>query len=57
MNEIIKNKTKSEIFVEVVMDMNYGDTINHNEISKVIGEPYGTSKYNSIIQKIIYCFY
>lgn len=51
MNEIIKNKTKAEIFVEVVMTMSYGDVISHSEISKVIGEPYGIPKYNSIIQK------
>lgn len=51
MNEIIKNKTKAEILIEIVITMNYGDTINHSEISKLINESYGSPKYNSVVQK------
>ena len=51
MKDIIKNKTKAETSVEIIMTMNYGDTISHNEISKVIDESYGLPKYNSVVQK------
>lgn len=51
MNEIIENKTKSEILAEKLNDLNYGDFISHNEIASVIEEPYRTNKYASVIAK------
>lgn len=51
MNDLIKNKRKSEILVEIIMNLNYGDAISHSEIAKAIEESYGTAKYRSTIQK------
>lgn len=51
MNELIKNKKKSEILVEKIISMDFGDTILHSEIADLIREPYPSQKYNSTIQK------
>jgi len=51
MNEIIENKKKSEILLEKLNELNYGDFISHNEIASLIKEPYGTNKYGSTIAK------
>lgn len=51
MNEIIKNKKKSEIIVDIISTMKYGEVITHTVISEVIGEPYPSQKYMSTVQK------
>lgn len=51
MNELIKNKKKSEILAEQLLAMNYGDVVTHQEIASIINEKVGSQKYNSIIQR------
>lgn len=50
MNELIKNKRKSEILAEAFATMKYGDVLKHEGISDVIDEPYPSGKYMSIVQ-------
>lgn len=51
MNEIIKNRKKSEILAERINELNYGDFISHEQIASVIEEAYGSNKYTSTIAK------
>ena len=40
MNEVIENKTKSEILAQRISELNYGDVITHQQISALIEEDY-----------------
>ena len=51
MNEMIKTKKKWEVLYETIQHLNYGDVISHNEISRVIKEPYNSNKYCSIVNR------
>lgn len=51
MNEMIKNKKKSEVLAEEIAKMKYGDVISHSKISSIIHEEYHTQRYTSTIQK------
>lgn len=51
MNEIIENKTKSEILSEKINELNYGDVITHQQIASVIRTEYPSNKYTSTIAK------
>lgn len=51
MNEVIKNKKKSEILAEEIAKKAYGDVIYHSEISEIISEKHNTHKYTSTIQQ------
>jgi hypothetical protein len=51
MNELIKNKKKSEILAETINGLQYGDVLLHTSISEIIKEPYGSTRYRSTIQK------
>lgn len=51
MNEIIKNKKKSEILAEKFAETDYGDVLLHSEISVIIQEPYPSPKYSMTISK------
>lgn len=52
MNDLIQNKKKSEVLIEAIMSLNYGDVITHKVISDIIEEPYPSVKYNSVVQKV-----
>jgi len=52
MNELVKNKKKSEILAESIAELDYGVAITHKQIQKIIGETYGTTRYNTTIQKM-----
>lgn len=51
MNEVLNNKKKSEILVEKIRELNYGDIIKHEQIADVICEKYPSNKYTFIIGK------
>lgn len=51
MNELLKNKKKSEILAEEIKKLNYGDVITHEQIAKAIEEDYPSNKYTSTIAK------
>lgn len=51
MNELIKDKKKSEILAEEISKMKYGDVILHSDIANIIGEEYKTAKYSQTISK------
>ena len=51
MNEIIKNKKKSEILAEEIAKRDYGSVITHFEISEIIHESYPSQKYITVIQQ------
>lgn len=51
MNDLIQNKKKSEVLIEAIMSLSYGDVITHKVISGIIEEPYPSTKYNSVVQK------
>lgn len=51
MNELIENKTKSEILAEAIAGLQYGDVIMHTHIAELIDEPYPSPKYSSTIAK------
>lgn len=51
MNEILENKTKSEVLTEKINELNYGDIITHQQIADVIEENYPSNKYTSTIAK------
>ena len=51
MNELIRNKKKSEILADYIATLNYGDVILHSEIENIIEEKYGTPKYNAEIAR------
>ena len=51
MNEIIKNKKRSEILAEFIAKMNYGDVVSHSTIASVICEKYPSQRYITTIQK------
>jgi len=44
-------KKQWELLYEYVMEVEYGDTILHQDISYIIGESYGTPKYHAIISR------
>jgi acetate kinase len=46
-----KGKQKWEILFESIKNMNYGETITHNEISQIILEGIDSNKYRSILQR------
>ena len=46
MNEIIKNRKKSEILAERINELNYGDFISHEQIASVIYSSHYFSNYN-----------
>lgn len=51
MNELIENKKKSEILAESISLLSYESVITHNEISRIIHEPYPSTRYNSTVSK------
>lgn len=51
MNEVIENKTKSEILAEKINELNYGNVITHQQIASVIRTKYPSNKYTSTIAK------
>lgn len=51
MNEIIKNRKKSEILAEKINELNYGDVITHQQIASIIQEDYPSNRYASTIAK------
>lgn len=51
MNEVIENRTKSEVLAERINELNYGDVITHQQISGIIEEDYPSNKYTSTIAK------
>ncbi len=51
MNGIIENKKKSEVLVEKINGLNYGDVITHQQIALLIEEEYPSGRYNSTITK------
>ena len=51
MKELLNNKKKSEVLVEAIKGLNYGDIISHSQIANVIEEPYPSNKYASTISK------
>lgn len=51
MNEIIKNKKKSEVLAEALAKTGYGHVIMHDEISRIIQEPYPSQKYLAVVQQ------
>ena len=51
MNEMIENKRPSEVLCEKILQLNYGELITHAEISSIIKEEYGSSRYNTVIQQ------
>lgn len=51
MNEVLNNKKKSEVLVEEIEKLQYGDIISHKQIANVIEEEYPSNKYSSTIAK------
>ena len=51
MNELIENRKKSEILVERISELNYGDVITHQQIASIIEEDYPSNKYSTTIAK------
>lgn len=51
MNEILKNKVKSEILAEKIKELHYGDIITHSQIALVIEEEYSSNRYRATIAK------
>lgn len=51
MNELLNSKKKSEVLVEQIVKLQYGDIISHNQISTIIEEEYPSNKYTSTIAK------
>lgn len=51
MNEIIKNKKKSEILAEEITKLTYGDMITHSTIANIIDEVYPSQRYLAAVQK------
>lgn len=51
MENIAEVQKKHEILAKKISEMEYGDTIMHSEIESVIGEPYGSQKYRTIVSK------
>lgn len=49
MKEILANKKKSEILVEMIKGYGYGDVISHEQIAHAIGEYYPSNKYRTTI--------
>lgn len=43
-------KESIETLVKTIEGMNYGDTLNYNEIGNIIGKRYGTTSYSDIVQ-------
>ena len=40
MNELLQNKKKSEVLVEKIKTLHYGDIITHEQIANAIEEEY-----------------
>jgi hypothetical protein len=51
MNELVNNQEKWSLLYNHIINLSYGDTIFHNEISNIIEEDIGSTKYYSIINK------
>lgn len=51
LNELINNKKKSEILATEISKLNYGDTILHTQIAKIIEVEYPSNKYTTTIRK------
>lgn len=51
MNEMIKNKKKSELLAERIAAMEFGEMITHSDIAAIIDEAYPSNKYNTTVQK------
>ena len=51
MNEVLKNKKKSEVLASEIKELHYGDVITHSQISELIDEDYPSTKYSSTITK------
>lgn len=51
MNEVLKNKKKSEVLAEKIEGLCYGDIITHKEISEIIEEEYPSNRYRTTISK------
>jgi len=51
MSELINNKKKEEILYDYIINLNYGDTVLHQDIEEIIQENHDSKKYHSIIQK------
>ena len=51
MNEILENKKKSEVLVNKLKELHYGDIISHKQISELIQEEYPSNKYTTTIAK------
>ena len=51
MNEVLKNKKKSEVLAEEIKKMKYGDVILHSHIAQIIEEEYPSNKYTTTISK------
>lgn len=49
MGNIVKDQKKHDVLAEKISEMEYGDTIMHSEIEAIIGEPYGSQKYRTIV--------
>ena len=52
MNTLEINKKPWEILFSIIQEKNYGDFLDHKEISAIINEPYGSSKYKTILDKV-----
>lgn len=51
MNEVLKNKKKSEVLAEKICTLNYGDILFHYQIAEIINESYPSNRYTSTIAK------
>ena len=49
MQTVTKGKKNYELLADVISKYQYGDVITHSQIEDIIGEVYGTAKYNSVI--------
>lgn len=50
MNKMIKNQKVSEVLAEKIMQLNYGDVVQHRDIERITGYSYNGKQYNSIVQ-------
>lgn len=46
---VVKTKRQSEVLAGSIAKLDYGIVVMHSTISGIIGEPYGSPKYRSII--------
>lgn len=50
-NLVVKTKKKAEELAEYITKLEYGLVVIHSTIADIIGEPYGSSKYRSIVNQ------